>query len=167
MFDWSSNRNRNRRRILDDVDALGRHLAFPWRCALIRVKYAEHYVLKCAYSCVNGISFTRAMAKTKVCMDASWQRQKCACMCHGKRQVCMDAWMQTCTPHIISFRRGDESTWQWLHAWLQWSPILTWQPKWVKIHHRVSQEQNSRKIFTMYKPSSTTNHCCFNLESGG
>ena len=83
MFDWASNRNRNRRRILDDVDALGRHLAFPWRCAFIRVKYAEHYVLKCAYSCVNEISFTRAMAKTKVCMDASWQKASV----HG----CMDA----------------------------------------------------------------------------
>ena len=38
---------------------------------------------KCAYSCVNGISFTRVMAKTKVCMQVSWQKASV----HG----CMDA----------------------------------------------------------------------------
>lgn len=28
---------------------------------------------------------------------------------------------------IISVRRGELSTWQWLHAWLQYSPTFIWK----------------------------------------
>ena len=31
----------------------------------------------------------------------------------------------TVSSDIVSVRFGDDSTWQWLHAWLQYSPTLT------------------------------------------
>eukprot|EP00962_Isochrysis_galbana_P046229 scaffold18527_cov90-Isochrysis_galbana.AAC.2 len=36
------------------------------------------------------------------------------------RRICA-----TVSLDMVSVRRGDDSTWQWVHAWLQYSPTLT------------------------------------------